>query len=166
MIVDISIFYDIINIVNNVTHSGKRRATQGKRNVKNVVQTEYWHCDVDKVAYQEWDDGSWEKREHDECGRMTYQELSDGRWAKQTWSTQGHLDSLEYSDGTYLKNYTNKEGLHVFKTGDKNAWIKFFLDDNGRIIGREESNGYHEKCEYDENGFRTRIDLSDGHKFI
>lgn len=133
---------------------------------KKVVKTEYWNGDVEKITYQEWDDGSWEKRKHDENGRLTYQEFSDGRWAKQKLNAQGKVESLEYSDGTYIKNYKNEQGQLVSESGDKDNWTKFFFDDDGRITGREDSTGYREICEYDENGFRTRINLSDGHKFI
>lgn len=134
--------------------------------MKKVVKTEYWHDNEECIAYQEWDDGSWQKREFDENGRLTYQECSDGRWAKQKWNAQGEKESLEYSDGNYIKNYTNEQGQFVHECGNKDGWVKFFFDDYGRIRGREESNGYREKCEYDENGMRTRIDLRDGHKFI
>lgn len=133
--------------------------------MKKVIKTEYWRDNAECIAYQEWDDGSWQKREFDENGRLTYQECSDGRWAKLKWNDQGDVEYREYSNGFYVKNYKNEQGQHVCEQGDKDGWIKWISDANG-IVGREESNGYREKCVYDENGMRTRIDLRDGHKFI
>ena len=138
--------------------------------MKKIIATEYWNNDSERIAYQKWDDGSWEKREFDDAGRNIYFENSEGRWVKCKFNQDGKMEFYENSDGEFLKNYQDEQGNLIGMSGDKNTWTKFIFNAAGQLIGREDGRGdstvYRERCEYDENGMRTRIDLSDGHKFI
>lgn len=107
-------------------------------NMKKVVKIDYWRGDKGRIAYREWEDGSWEKREFHENGWNTYYENSDGVWSKAVLDDKGELISFESSNGTFAKSYKDEQGNHVFMVGDKSAMTKFIQDADGKLIGRED----------------------------
>lgn len=96
-----------------------------------------------RLTYQEYSDGSWEKREYDQDGRETYQENSKGWWKKCTWENYNGEDRIIYHE-------------------ESSFWTHREYNNKGREVFYEDSTGYYEKCFYDNDDTLIYKDTSKG----